>query len=85
MAHAQKPHPLLATVLQELNAVRTRMDQPQEQSRGGEAAIKAAALAEEVKRLCRQASRCSDNEQVEALLSQARHRLDELQKLLGVH
>ena len=85
MPQPEKPHPLIATLLQELDAIRARMDQAPEWSRGGEVAVTAAALAEEVKRLCREASLCSDHHEVEDLLNRSRHRLDELQTLLGVH
>ena len=85
MAQAQKPQPLIATLLQELDALRKRMDHAQEWSIGGEAAVKAAALAEEVKRHCREASLCGDDREVEALLARSRRSLDELQKVLGVH
>lgn len=82
---AEEPKSLVAAVLQELDALRKRMEHVYECSRGGETAITAAALAEEVKSLCQQASLSSDHREVESLLVTSRRRLDDLQKLLGVH
>ncbi|MGF1593989.1 MAG: hypothetical protein ACFCUW_11950 [Kiloniellaceae bacterium] len=50
-----------------------------------EDAIRAVALAEQVKRLCHEASHAGDDAEVDRLLDTANRCLDDLQALLGTH
>lgn len=85
MTPVEKSELSASTVLQELDALRKRLDQASEWFSGVDSAIHIAALAEEVERLCRQASHCNEPLEVESLLETARRRLDKMQTLLGVH
>jgi hypothetical protein len=85
MSPQDDPTLSVSSVLQDLNAARTRLDQASGWLRDAEIIITAAALAKEVERLCHDASRCNDSCEVEPLLATARERLLELQRLLGVH
>lgn len=85
MTEPTKPDPLVTTLLRELAAVRARIDNSQEGSRGGETALMTLALSKEVKRLCQEATVSRDRTDSETMLATARHRLDEIQRLLGVH
>lgn len=85
MTPVENPDLSASTVLQELDALRKRLDQASEWFSGADSAIQIAALAEEVERLCQQASHCNEPSEVESLLETARHRLDEMQALLGAH
>jgi len=85
MTEPTMPDPLVTTLLRELAAVRARIENSQEVSRGGEAALMTLALSEEVERLCRESTLCSDRTDSEAVLAKARNHLDQLQRLLGVH
>lgn len=77
--------PRVLELLRELDALRGRLDQAGEWFRRPQDTLKAGALAEEVKRLCLDASRSDEEDQVAALLARARECLDELQILLGSH
>jgi hypothetical protein len=81
----EKADKTVPSVVQELDALRHRMDNASDWFSNPEATIRAAALAEEVERLCRQATLCQAPLEVETLLAAARRNLDELQILLGVH
>lgn len=85
MTPGENPGPTTSSMLQELDALRQRLDQAPHWFRDPEASIRAAALAEEVKRLCHEGSLCDDGVEAESLLAIASQRLEELQKLLGVH
>ena len=85
MTEPTKPDLIVKTLLRELAAVRGRIDNSQEDFRGGETALMTLALSKEVEYLCRQATVCSDRTNTEAMLAKARDRLDEIQRLFGVH
>jgi hypothetical protein len=85
MTESAKLDSLVTTLLRELEAVRSRMLHAREGSIGGETALMAAALSEEVEHLCREAAACGDRTESEALLAKSRRCLDQLQKVLGVH
>lgn len=85
MTPIEKPDQSISLVHQELDALRKRLDQAPEWFRGAESAIRAAALAKEVERLCREASQCKDPREAESLLAASRLHLDQLQTLLGSH
>jgi len=76
--------PSVPALLRELEALRSRLDQAQAWRRPQDG-VKAGALAEEVKRLCQEASRSADAAEIAALVARARRNLDDLQRLLGVH
>jgi len=78
-------NPTVSELLRELEALRVRLDQAQAWFSRPQDTMKAGALAEEVKRLCQEASRSDDEEEVAGLLAEARRYLDELQILLGFH
>ena len=78
-------HPLLSSVLHELDALRKRLDQATDWLSDAETTMTAAAMAEEVERLCWKALLCDDPCESELLLSASRRRLQDLQILLGVH
>lgn len=69
----------------ELDALLRRLDQAEEWFCNPETSIHIAALAEEVERLCQQASSCDEPLNTQALMGKARLRLDEMQTLLGLH
>lgn len=75
----------VASVLSGLEAVRRRLDQTSDGLEDGEATVAAAALAEEIKHLCRQASSASDPASVGTLLAKANECLQRLEMLLGYH
>ncbi len=85
MIERADPEAIAQALHRELDAVRVRLAQSRETSRGGRAALMVFALSEEVERLCREAAVCSDKHRSNELLANARAQLDELQKLLGVH
>ncbi len=75
----------VATLLRDLDAVRRRLDQAQDWLRDGATSVAAAALAEEAKRLCQQASLCEDPANLHDLLAEAKDCLRDLEKLMGLH
>ena len=75
----------VSELLTELEALRARLDQAQEWFSRPHQTLRAGALAEEVKLLCREAARCDEAGRLSDLVAQARQRLDELQALLGSH
>jgi cell division protein FtsL len=75
----------VSELLRELAALRVRLDRTEEWFSRLQSTLNAAALAEEVERLCREALRSSDPAEVAALLSGVRKRLDEQQVRLGSH
>lgn len=77
--------PSISELLQELEALRIRLDQAQEWFNRPQDTMKAGALAEEVKRLCQEAARSEEESEIGTLLASARELLDELQVLLGCH
>jgi phage-related baseplate assembly protein len=81
----EKADPTVSSVIQELDALRERLDEAPDWFSNPGATIRAAALAKEVEHLCRQASLCNDPLAVESLLAASSRCLDELQTLLGVH
>jgi len=82
---SSNPEAAVSELLRELEALRARLDHAQEWFNRPQDTIKAGGLAEEVKRLCQDATRGGDAAEVAELLSNARRRLDELQALLGSH
>ena len=72
-------------LLGELEAARSRISQAKVKSRGGELALKAFALCDEIERLCQAATLSTDPIRVKELLARSQQHLDELQKLLGLH
>jgi hypothetical protein len=80
-----RPGPSVSDLLLDLEALRARLRQAPEWFSRPQEALRAGALAEEVKRLCRESSRSSDPVEIAALLAGARKCLDELQALLGSH
>ncbi len=85
MTPAEKPNPTVSTVLQELDALRGRLDEAADWYSNPKATLRAVALSEEVGRLCRQASLSQNPHEVERLAAAASRCLDEMQTLLGVH
>ncbi len=75
----------LETALRDLHSVRGRMDRAKAWLRDGETAMAAAALAEDVQRICMQATSCRDPRRVKQLLGSASQRLQDLEKMLGLH
>ncbi len=75
----------LETALRDLHAVRGRMDRAKAWLRDGETTVAAAALAEDVQRLCLEATSCHDPRRVQQLLGSASQRLQDLEKMLGLH
>jgi hypothetical protein len=85
MAPEDDPDQSIPTVLRDLDAVRKRLDQAHEWLRGGETSVTAAALSENTKHLCQQASTCDDPANLHELLAEAKECLRDLEKLLGLH
>lgn len=77
--------PSVSELLRELEALRGRLDQAQGWLRSPRDSMKARALAEEVKRLCQEASCSGEEGEVARSLTRARDLLNELHVLLGVH
>lgn len=75
----------ITTLLRDLDAVRKRLDQAQEWLRDGVTSVTAAALAENAKHLCQQASKCDDPGNLHELLAEAKECLRDIEKLLGLH
>lgn len=76
---------LLAAVLSELAATRSRLDNFRREDRGGSFALKAAALSQEVEQCCRAAALAEDSAESRVILKQAQAALHGLQVLIGVH
>lgn len=74
-----------SAVLLDLDSVRKRVDQASTWMSSGATTVAATALAEDVHRLCREVSLCSDPRRARDLLATAVERLQDLEKLLGVH
>lgn len=85
MASKEDPDLSVASVLRDIDALRKRLDQAPSWLRNGETTVSAAALAEEVRRLCQQASSLGDPHAARDLLAKARKLLKDLEVLLGVH
>jgi hypothetical protein len=77
--------PTVSALLRELDALRARLDQAQEWFNRPQDTMKAGALAQEVRRLCYEASSRDGDTEVATLIDRARSCLDELQVLLGSH
>ena len=75
---------IISDVLEELDALRKRLEGAAEWFKGPEATLRAAALSKDVERLCREAAALEDTFEAKGLLDSARERLIELQKLLGL-
>jgi len=76
---------IAGSIGRDLEAARARLVHRREGSVGGKVALTAFELSSEVERLCQEAVVCSGGDNGEVLLALAQDRLDELQKLLGVH
>lgn len=85
MSKERDPDSVAQGLRRELEATRARLVHWREAGVGGKAALTAYELSSEVERLCQEAVICGDSDQADGLLSLARDRLNELQKLLGVH
>jgi len=85
MGNSAEPESHVTSLLRELEAARARITEFQARSRGGETALKAFALCDEVERLCQEAALSADPARTNELLAKSRSHLNELQKLLGVH
>jgi hypothetical protein len=85
MPSTAAPGPSVAEVLRNLAAARERLDGAASWFHRPEDAIRAAAMAEEVKRLCHQASNATEESEIGRLLGAANRCLEDLQRLLGTH
>ena len=85
MCPTDDSQPLVSSLHQELDALCKRLDQAADWLSDAETTMTAAAMAEEVERLCWKALLCDDPCESELLLSASRRRLQDLQILLGVH
>ena len=85
MPSKDDPDLSVASVLRDLDAIRKRLDQAPTWLKDGKTTVSAAALAEEVRRLCQQASSSDDPRAAHKLLAKARKFLQDLEVLLGVH
>lgn len=74
-----------ASLLRDLDVVCRRVERAKAWLSSGRTTVAATALAEEVQRLCREVSLCDDTGRAGELLAAARQRLQELEKLLGLH
>jgi hypothetical protein len=79
------PSPSVSDLLREVGALRMRLEQASVWFSRPEDTLRAGALAEEVKRLCQEATLSKDDDETDGLLARARECLDELQILLGSH
>jgi len=77
--------PSVASVLRDLDALRSRLDHAPTWLRDGETTVSAAGLAEEVRRLCEQAASDRNPSTAASSLAKARKCLQHLHRLLGVH
>ncbi|HEX9768342.1 MAG TPA: hypothetical protein VGA50_04120 [Kiloniellales bacterium] len=75
----------VASVVRDLDAVRMRLDHASAWIRNGETTVSAAALAEQVRLLCQQASSLSDPRAALRLLPTIMKSLQDLEALLGLH
>lgn len=82
---ASGPSPFVSDLLRDLGALRLRLEQAPDWFSRPEDTLRAGALAEEVKRLCQQATLSQDDDEITRLVAGARECLDELQILLGTH
>ena len=73
------------SVLRDLQAMRQRLDQAPEWLVAGGTTISIAALAEEIRSFCEQASRGKDLQVVKSSIAEAEKLLHKLHTLLGAH
>ena len=73
------------SVLRDLEAMRQRLDQAPEWLVDGGTTISIAALAEEIRSLCEQASSGKDPQVVKSSIAKAEKLLQNLHTLLGAH
>jgi len=76
---------VISSVLLELDAARSRLDQAEDWLAEAETTLAATALAEEVERLCRQAALSDDLDETQSMLARSVECLHKLQALLGTH
>ena len=85
MAAPDDRDPTIASLLRDLDALRKRLDQAPTWLQNSATSIAAAAHAEEVRRLCQRARMSKDLDAAQILISDAKHRLTDLERLLGLH
>ena len=85
MAAPDDRDPSIASVLRDLDALRKRLDQAPTWLRNSDTSVAAAARAEEIRRLCQRAAMYEDLDAAQPLISDAQHRLTDLERLLGLH
>jgi len=85
MSRKRDPEFVARSLGRELEAARARLVHWREESNDGEVALTAYALSSDVERLCQEAVVCGEGDQGGKLLALARDRLNDLQKLLGLH
>ncbi len=76
---------MVSEVLQELEALRDRLERASEWFKDPGSTLRVAVLAEDVECLCREASGSDNPLEAKALVTAARGCLDESQKLLRSH
>ena len=84
MSNPENHSAAVETLQAELSAVRARLAKS-DRSGSGNDALTAYAMSQEIAELCRKAAICESGRRAQKILSDARHRLDELQRLLGLH
>ena len=79
------PDQLVASIICELDAARQRLNQAPAWIKNGETTMSAAALAEQIRLLCQEASSLSDRQAAHELLPRIRKLLQDLEIVLGTH
>lgn len=85
MAKKRNVDSVARSLSRELEAARARLVRWRGGAVGGKVALTAYELSSEVERLCQKAMVCGEGDQADRLLALAQDRLNDLQKLLGVH
>lgn len=83
--HTPAPVPSVPDLLREMEALRLRLEGAPGWFSRPHDVLTAGALAQEVKRLCEEASRSEDEAEIGTLLALARQNIDQLHALLGLH
>jgi hypothetical protein len=83
MASRNDSHPSVLSVLQELDAVRLRLDHAVEWFSNPDMGLSVAALAKQVESFCQEALHSDDPLVVIAVLEAARECLNEIHEILG--
>jgi hypothetical protein len=85
MAAPDDRDPSIVSVLRDLDALRKRLDQAPTWFRNSDTSVAVAARAEEIRRLCQRVAMCKDLDAAQIFISDAKHRLTDLERLLGLH